>query len=126
MAFASNPSMHSSMDGSINRPTLSSLEISRLREQWLDRYSDILGPIPLELPPLREVNHHIPLINEDIRYNYHLPRCPEALESELREKTNRYILAGWWDMKAVYQAAPLLCVLKKSGKLRTVVDARKR
>jgi hypothetical protein len=29
-------------------------------------------------------------------------------------------------MKAVYQAAPLLCVPKKSGKLRTVVDARKR
>ena len=29
-------------------------------------------------------------------------------------------------MKAIYQAAPLLCVLKKSGKLRTVVDTRKR
>ena len=29
-------------------------------------------------------------------------------------------------MKAVFQAAPLLCVPKKSGKLRTVVDARKR
>ena len=29
-------------------------------------------------------------------------------------------------MKAVYQASPLLCVPKKSGKLRTVVDARKR
>src|ERR1700730_14494274 len=29
-------------------------------------------------------------------------------------------------MKAIYQAAPLLCVLKKSGKLQTVVNARKR
>ena len=29
-------------------------------------------------------------------------------------------------MKAVYQASPLLCVPKKSSKLRTVVDARKR
>ena len=29
-------------------------------------------------------------------------------------------------MKAVYQAAPLLCVPKKSGKLQTVVDAHKR
>ena len=29
-------------------------------------------------------------------------------------------------MKAVYQASPLLCIPKKSGKLRTVVDARKR
>ena len=126
IAFSSNPSMITSKDDSLQKPKLSGLDIPRLREQWLDRYSDILGPIPLELPPLREVNHHIPLIDEDIRYNYHLPRCPEALESELREKTNRYISAGWWEMKAVYQAAPLLCVPKKSGKLRTVVDARKR
>jgi hypothetical protein len=29
-------------------------------------------------------------------------------------------------MKAVYQASPLLCIPKKSGKLRTVVNARKR
>ena len=29
-------------------------------------------------------------------------------------------------MKAVYQAPPLLCVPKKNGRLRTVVDARKR
>jgi transposase InsO family protein len=118
----SNPSMHTSK----GHAKLTPLDIPRLREQWFEKHADILGPIPLELPPLREVNHHIPLINEDMRYNYHLPRCPEALESELREKTNRYLSAGWWEMKAVYQAAPLLCVPKKSGKLRTVVDARKR
>src|SRR6202022_114164 len=29
-------------------------------------------------------------------------------------------------MKVVYQAPPLLCVPKKNGRLRTVVDARKR
>ena len=29
-------------------------------------------------------------------------------------------------MKAVFQAAPLLCVPKKSGQLRIVVNARKR
>ena len=29
-------------------------------------------------------------------------------------------------MKAVYQAPPLLCVPKKNGRLRTVVDVRKR
>lgn len=120
------PSIHSSMDKATSKPSLTKLDIPRLKEQWIEKYSDILGPIPLELPPLREVNHHIPLINEDMRYNFHLPRCPEALETELREKTNRYLSAGWWEMKAVSQAAPLLCVPKKSGKLRTVVDGRKR
>src|ERR1700736_2530345 len=101
-------------------------DIPRLREQWFEEYSDLLGPIPLVLPPWREINHHILLMDDSIRYNYHLPRCPEALEQELREKIDRYVTAGWWEMKAVYQAPPLLCVPKKNGRLRTVVDARKR
>jgi hypothetical protein len=100
-------------------------DIPRLREHWFEEYNDLLRPIPLELPPYREVNHHIPLIDENLRYNYHLPRCPEALEQELCQKIDRYTMAGWWEMKAVYQASPLLCVPKKSGKLWTVVDARK-
>ena len=65
-------------------------------------------------------------MDENLRYNHHTPRCPEALQEELRAKITRYTTAGWWEMKAVYQASPLLCVPKKSGKLRTVVDARKR
>jgi hypothetical protein len=114
------------VDGMESKGKYSPSDIPRLREHWFEEYSDLLGPIPLKLPPWREVNHHIPLIDENLRYNYHLPRCPEALEEELRQKINRYTTAGWWEMKAVYQASPLLCVPKKSGKLRTVVDARKR
>src|SRR6202790_5596351 len=100
--------------------------IPKLREQWFDRNSDLLGPIPLELPPFREINHRISLIDDDARHNYYMPRCPKALQEELREKITRYITAGWWEMKSIYQAAPLLCVPKKNGKLQTVVDARKR
>ena len=100
--------------------------IPKLREQWFDRNSDLLGPIPLELPPFREINHRISLIDDNAKHNYYMPRCPEALQEELREKITRYVTAGWWEMKPVYQAAPLLCVPKKNGKLRTVVDARKR
>ena len=40
----------------------------------------------------------------------------------LMEKIERYTNAGWWEMKNVHQAAPMLCILKKSGKLRTVID----
>ena len=101
-------------------------DIPRLREQWFEKTSDLTGPIPLELPPFREVNHRIPLMDENIWYNYHMPRCPEALQEELWQKITRYTTTRWWEMKAVYQAAPLLCVPKKSGKLRTVVDTHKR
>ncbi|KAL1939365.1 hypothetical protein VTO73DRAFT_9921 [Trametes versicolor] len=100
--------------------------IPYLREQWFRKVDDLVGPIPLELPPMREINHRIPLIDEQHRYHYHHPRCPDALRSELKTKMDRYLDAGWWEMKPANQAAPLLCVLKKSGKIRTVIDARQR
>jgi hypothetical protein len=103
-----------------------SQNINLLRARWLERYADIMVPVPLEMPPFRDVNHSISLIDDKKIYNYHLPRCPDVLKPELREKINRYVKAGWWEMKAVPQAAPLLCIYKKSGKLHTVVDARKR
>jgi hypothetical protein len=47
--------------------------IPKLQEQWFDRNSDLLGPIPLELPPFREINHRISLIDDDARHNYYMP-----------------------------------------------------
>jgi hypothetical protein len=100
--------------------------IPKLREQWFDRNSDLLGPIPLKLPPFREINHRISLIDDNARHNYYMPRCPETLQEELQEKITRYVTARWWEIKPVYQATPLLCVPKKNRKLQTVVDAQKR
>ncbi|KIM72367.1 hypothetical protein PILCRDRAFT_16189 [Piloderma croceum F 1598] len=97
-----------------------------LRKQWMENAADILRGAPNRLPPLREVNHKIPLIDESMRYNYHLPHCPDALKPELSEKTQRYTKSGWWEEANVPQAAPMLCVLKKTGRLQTVIDARKR
>ncbi|KAI1788260.1 hypothetical protein LXA43DRAFT_1063722 [Ganoderma leucocontextum] len=42
-------------------------------------------------------------------------------ENELQKKMGRYLKAGWWEMHPAAQAAPLLCVPKKNGKLQTVV-----
>ncbi|KIK12982.1 hypothetical protein PISMIDRAFT_18316 [Pisolithus microcarpus 441] len=78
------------------------------------------------MPPLREVNHRIPLIDEGMRYTYHLPRCPDSLKPQLAEKIQLYTKAGWWERASVSQAAPMLCIPKKNGKIRTVVDCRKR
>ena len=87
---------------------------------------DILTGTPLRLPPFREVNHKIPLKDENKQYCYHLPRCPDSLKPELTNKIQRYKNAGWWEETNVSQAAPMMCVPKKSGKLRTVIDCRKR
>jgi hypothetical protein len=74
---------------------------------------------------MRGVNHHIPIIDEGKQYNYHLPRCPDSLKTQLAEKIDRYTRAGWWESVQTDQAAPMLCIPKKNGKLRTAIDCRK-
>ncbi|OJT02151.1 hypothetical protein TRAPUB_7387, partial [Trametes pubescens] len=85
-----------------------------------------MRPAPDTLPPFREINHHIPLLDKAKKYRYHLPQCADVVKPELIAKINRYVNAGWWKPITVTQAAPLLCVAKKNGKLRTVLDARQR
>jgi transposase InsO family protein len=101
-------------------------DIPRLREEWEWSIRDIACPIPERLPPLREINHEINLIDNNKQYGYRHPKCPDKFVGELSEKISRYMRAGWWIPKAVRSAMPMLCVPKKSGKLRTVFDCRER
>ena len=106
---------------------LTEKDFPRLRAQWVEKYADVFGDIPLELPPMREINHMIPLIDEHKVIKYHLPKCPDAFRPELSHKVNRYVTAQWWVPKACPQALPMLCIPKhKTGKLRTPFDCRKR
>ena len=99
-------------------------ELEPLRQEWLKRFAKTFGPPPPELPPLREVNHHIPLIDPNARYTLRPPRCLAALFPMLREKTQRYTNAGWWKLAHGQNAIPLLCIPKTGAelKLRTVID----
>lgn len=103
-------------------------KLDRAREQskWFEEFADITNGVPDVLPPLREINHRIPLITEDARYFYHLPKCAEALKPLLMAKIQRYLSANWWIQSTASQAAPMLCIPKKDNGLRTVVDCRKR
>jgi hypothetical protein len=99
-------------------------EHSHLRDRWREEYADILDGTQDQLPPWREVNHEIHLIDESKRYTYHLPCCPNSLRDKFHEKVNWYVNAGWWEPKPVSQAAPMLCIHKKDRHLHMVVDAR--
>jgi hypothetical protein len=101
-------------------------DIPRLRERWMELSVDIMSGVPEKMPPLRAVNHRIPLIDEKKSYHYHLPRCPDAMKEQLIDKINRYVRAGWWKAVQTDQAAPMLCIPKKTGLLRTAIDCRKR
>lgn len=107
----------------------SDADIPTLRERWYREYEDMMSGVPERMPPQREVNHEINLDDETKRYSYYSKRTPEVLREQLKEKTERYLRAEWW-MQApsglMSQAAPMLCIAKKDGKLRTVVDLRQR
>ncbi|KAI0724132.1 hypothetical protein C8Q72DRAFT_889805 [Fomitopsis betulina] len=47
--------------------------LKELRVKWMTEYDDILWPPLLELLPMREVNHSIPLIDPELKIKYHLP-----------------------------------------------------
>ena len=76
------------------RNTLGSL--SEIREQWINKISDLVAGIPPKLLPWRMINHQINLIDPDKRINYHLPKCPDPLKEELAEKISQYTSTGWW------------------------------
>ena len=106
--------------------TLSEDDYPHLRQQWHNQYIDILQGVGERLPPFREVNHEINLIDDKKQYRYHTPRCHDSLRPEFHEKLNRYVANGWWEPRPSAQAAPLLCIFKKDRHLRTVIDARQR
>ena len=74
---------------------------------------------------LREINHHILLVDEEKKYNYYLPKCPNLMRKPLSKKISKYCKAGWWQPAQAEQAAPMLVVLKKNGNLCTVINAQK-
>ena len=98
------------------------LDYPSLQAQWMDQITDLVSGVPPKVPPFRQINHEINLVDPNKWINYRLPKCPDALKEELAEKISRYTSAGWWVPATVRQAIPMLCVLKKNSKLRTVFD----
>ena len=101
-------------------------ELEPLRQKWIKRFECIYGPPLQGLPPLQAINHTIQLINPDAQHMLRPPRCSAALFPLLREKTQHYVQAGWWEPAHGKNTLPLLAIPKISVelKLRTVIDAR--
>lgn len=83
------------------------------------------------LPPLRVINHTIPLINENVQYPWRPSRCPEAFRAQWAEKRDAYLKTGRWKITSAGNTVPMLLIPKpkkgdKPPELRTVVDLRER
>src|SRR5260370_18159080 len=85
-----------------------------------------MAPAPEVLPPFREVNHWITLINPNKRYLEQRVTCPQALKGQLQEKAKQYDHAKWWVRNPSAMACPLLFLAKKDRSLQTAIETRNR
>ncbi|KAF8236147.1 hypothetical protein L208DRAFT_1253068, partial [Tricholoma matsutake] len=100
-------------------------DIPQLQEEWLEAGKDVLQGVPEWPPPMREINHQIPLVDDHKKYHYCLPKCPDSMRQPLTDKIERYCRVGWRRPACMEQAAPMLVVPKKNGAICTVVNAKK-
>jgi hypothetical protein len=104
--------------------------IENAREE-LRRYAEPLCKemADTEFPPLRDINHTIPLIDEEKTYQWRPSRCPEMFREQWSEKKAAYIKTGRWKITSARNTVPMLLIPKpgtKPPQLRTVVDLRER
>ena len=82
------------------------------------------------LPPMRVVNHTIPLMDERKIYHFRPSKCPDAFRDQWHRKKNNYLETSRWQTAMGHNTIPLLMIPKVSmtnGQptgLRTVFDKR--
>ena len=80
------------------------------------------------LPPIRDINHTIPLIDETKTYSWRPSKCPEAFREQWAEKRDAYLKTGRWELTSARNTVPMLLIPKPNTsnpvQLRTVVDLR--
>ncbi|KAF8666296.1 hypothetical protein RHS04_09692 [Rhizoctonia solani] len=104
--------------------------MAELREMLREEAVEVCKPVnrTIPLPPMRAINHRIPLIDKTKVYKFRPSRCPEALKSQFKSKARNYLELGRWKHSTGSNAIPMLFLpKKKDGKveLQTVLDKRK-
>ena len=99
-------------------------DISCLRNQWFQKYKNQLKEMVERLPPLREVNHKIPLIDDSKCYAYHLPHT-DALKQQLSDKIQQYTDANWWVMTSVPKLPQCFASKRSQESYRQLLTATK-
>lgn len=105
-------------------------EIARVRKELEELAAPLCKSMEeTGLPPLRAINHKIPLIDEDKVYPWRPSRCPEVFREQWAEKRAAYINTGRWEVTTATNTMPMLLIpkpKKDKPELRTVFDLRAR
>ncbi|QRV92218.1 Transposon Ty3-G Gag-Pol polyprotein [Ceratobasidium sp. AG-Ba] len=104
--------------------------MDELRTMLREEASDLCKLIKdTPLPPFRDINHTIPIIDESKVYRFCPSQCPEALKPLFEIKAREYLDTGRWKFATGTNAIPMLFLPKKTKDgtvaLRTVLDKRK-
>ena len=107
-------------------------EIVSAREELM-AYADPLcqNVEETELPPFRDINHTIPLIDETKTYQWRASRCPEIFRGQWAEKRDAYLKSSRWKVTTTRNTVPMLLIPKPhkpkdAQELHTVIDLRER
>ncbi|KIO16999.1 hypothetical protein M407DRAFT_51134, partial [Tulasnella calospora MUT 4182] len=88
-------------------------QLELLRQQLATEARDLCTDMKnTELPPLREINHKIELIDPNKKYSWRQAKCPEAIRELWNEKRDQYMKSGRWRFRTGRNASPLLILLK--------------
>jgi hypothetical protein len=107
-------------------------DIEKVRTHLME-YAESAGlfadPSRSPLPPLRDINHSINLIDETLVIPWRPAWIAEALRSQWVEKKDLYLKSGRWQISNSRNTVPLLCIpkpnkLKDKPELRTCFDLR--
>jgi Reverse transcriptase (RNA-dependent DNA polymerase)/Retroviral aspartyl protease len=108
-------------------------EIQHAREELIEYARPLCKEMgETDFPPLRAINHEIPLIDKNKVYPWRPSRCPEMFRPQWIEKKNAYLKLGRWKITSARNTVPMLLIPKPGSKpgqipeLRTVVDLRVR
>src|SRR5271169_2900773 len=79
-------------------------ELKPRRQKWIKEFRPTFGPPPPGLPPLREVNHSIPLINPDMWYSSRMPKCSARKLTVISTRAGgSWLMAGMLYRSSPYQ-----------------------
>jgi hypothetical protein len=102
--------------------------IEEATQRILTDYADVFpDTLPHGLPPLREVNHRITLIDPNKKLRPKTYSIPLKYEQQIRDQVNAYCDSDWFFPMATDDAVPAFTVPKKDPTQgRLVVDLRER
>ncbi|KZP10171.1 hypothetical protein FIBSPDRAFT_913910 [Athelia psychrophila] len=91
-------------------------QIAELRKRLVDYATEICKEAKdTPLPLFREINHTIPLIDENKCYVWRPVKWPKAMKPLWREKCDDYLATGRWQFQSRTNTVPML-MLKKLSK----------